>query len=379
LEELENRLIITGIHGIIDPPRPEATQAVKECHSAGIRVVMITGDHAITAKAIARQMDIIDSDDELVMTGAELNQISDEELQRLAPKTSVFARVTPEHKLRIVKALQSNGEVVAMTGDGVNDSPALRKADIGIAMGITGTGVAKESADLILLDDNFATIVHAVQEGRRIYDNIRKFIRQGLTANVSEVSAILFSFLIMIGEPLLTLAPLMILWINLVSDGMPSLALGVDEAEGDVMQRKPRAGNESFFADNLGARIITRGLMMGGLAFAMFMYALNLNLTLEYAQTLAFMTLIFGQLVHVFDARTFTTLYHRNPFSNHLLLWAVGGSAGLSLLMVYTPFGNLALGTTPLDPQHLLMALFIAALPTFILSGLKEIFHMKWL
>ncbi len=379
LEELENRLIITGIHGIIDPPRPEATQAVKECHSAGIRVVMITGDHAITAKAIARQMDIIDSDDELVMTGAELNQISDEELQRLAPKTSVFARVTPEHKLRIVKALQSNGEVVAMTGDGVNDSPALRKADIGIAMGITGTGVAKESADLILLDDNFATIVHAVQEGRRIYDNIRKFIRQGLTANVSEVSAILFSFLIMIGEPLLTLAPLMILWINLVSDGMPSLALGVDEAEGDVMQRKPRAGNESFFADNLGTRIVIRGLIMGGLTFAMFMYALNLNLSLEYAQTLAFMTLIFGQLVHVFDARTFTTLYHRNPFSNHLLLWAVFGSACVSLLMVYTPFGNLALGTTPLEPQHLLMTLFIAALPTFILSGLKEIFHMKWL
>lgn len=378
-EVLENRLILTGIHGIIDPPRPEATLAVKECHSAGVRVVMITGDHAITAKAIAKQMGIIDSDEAMVMTGSELNETTDEELIQLAPQISVFARVTPEHKLRIVNALQSNGEVVAMTGDGVNDSPALRKADIGIAMGITGTGVAKESADLILLDDNFATIVTAVREGRRIYDNIRKFIRQGLTANVSEVSAILFAFLLMTGEPLLTLAPLMILWINLVSDGMPSLALGVDEAEGDVMQRKPRPRDESFFADNLNARIILRGLVMGGLTFWMFQFALDKGATLEYAQTLAFMTLIFGQLFHVFDARTFSTLYRRDPLSNKMLLIAVASSAILSVMMVYLPLGHLALGTTALEFKHLIMVIFIAALPTFILSGIKEIFHLKWL
>ena len=378
-EELETRLVLSGIHGIIDPPRPEATIAVQECHSAGVRVVMITGDHAITAKAIAKQMHIIDSDNAQVMTGAELNEVSDKDLLKLAPEVSVFARVTPEHKLRIVDALQANGEVVAMTGDGVNDSPALRKADIGIAMGITGTGVAKESADLILLDDNFATIVTAVREGRRIYDNIRKFIRQGLTANVSEVSAILFAFLLMTGEPLLTLAPLMILWVNLVSDGMPSLALGVDQAEGDVMKRQPRPRDESFFADHLNTRIILRGLVMGGLTYAMFQFALDRGASLEYAQTLAFMTLIFGQLFHVFDARTFTTLYQRNPFSNRTLIYAVIGSALLSILMVYMPFGNLALGTIPLDPNHLLMVVFIAALPTFILSGIKAIFGMKWL
>ncbi|MDG4812581.1 cation-translocating P-type ATPase [Hydrogenovibrio sp. 3SP14C1] len=378
-EELETQLTFTGLHGMLDLPRPEATQSVKECHEAGIRVVMITGDHAITARAIAHKMHIIDSADAIVITGSELNTLSDDALRQLVSKTFVYARVTPEHKLRIVNALQSQGEVVAMTGDGVNDAPALRKADIGIAMGNTGTGVAKESADLILLDDNFATIVTAVREGRRIYDNIRKFIRQDLTANVGEVSAILFAFLLMTGDPLLALAPLMILWVNLISDGMPSLALGVDVAENDVMARPPRAREDSFFADNLGTRIIARGLVMGIFTFWMFEYALDIGKTVEYAQTLAFMTLIFGQLFHVFDARTFSTLYRRNPFTNRLLLLAVFASGMLSILMVYTPFGNLALGTTPLQLQHLVMTFFIAALPTFILSAIKELFKVRWL
>lgn len=379
LEQLENQLTFLGIHGIIDPPRPEAIKAVEDCHSAGIRVVMITGDHAATAKAIAQKMGIIDSETAFVISGEELNQLSDAELEKRVPDTAVFARVTPEHKLRIVKALQSNGAVVAMTGDGVNDAPALREADIGIVMGITGTGVAKESADLILLDDNFATIVHAVREGRRIYDNIRKFIRQGLTANVSEVSAILFAFLLMAGEPLLTLAPMMILWVNLVSDGFPSLALGVDSAENDVMARQPRPSHENFFANHLGTRIVIRGLVMGGLSYSMFQLAINLGTTIEYAQTIAFATLIFGQLFHVFDARTFSTLFHRNPFSNPLLIAAVLGSAVLSMVMIYTPFGNLVLGTTPLSIEHLVMVCFIAALPTFILSALKEFFKWSWL
>lgn len=379
IETLESQLTFLGIHGIMDPPRPEAIQAVNDCHSAGIRVVMITGDHAITAKAIACRMGIINSDDAQVISGHELNQLSDSDLEKRVPHVGVFARVTPEHKLRIVQALQQNGEVVAMTGDGVNDAPAVRKADIGIVMGITGTGVAKESADLILLDDNFATIVHAVREGRRIYDNIRKFIRQGLTANVSEVSAILFAFLLIAGEPLLTLAPMMILWVNLVSDGIPSLALGVDMAEDDVMARQPRPSRESFFAHHLGTRILVRGLVMGGISYSLFQVAIDLDTTLEYAQTIAFATLIFGQLFHVFDARTFSTLYHRNPFSNRLLVIAVLGSALLSLIMIYSPFGNLVLGTTPISIEHLIMVCFIAALPTFILSALKDLFKWSWL
>ncbi|PLA74238.1 ATPase [Hydrogenovibrio sp. SC-1] len=379
LTELEKQLTFLGVHGIIDPPRSEAIQAVNDCHSAGIRVVMITGDHAITAKAIAKKMGIIESDEAEVISGDELNRLSDSELEKHVPHVAVFARVTPEHKLRIVQALQQNGEVVAMTGDGVNDAPAVRKADIGIVMGITGTGVAKESADLILLDDNFATIVHAVREGRRIYDNIRKFIRQGLTANVSEVSAILFAFLLIAGEPLLTLAPMMILWVNLVSDGIPSLALGVDTAESDVMARQPRPSQESFFAHHLGSRILIRGLVMGGVSYSLFQVAINLGSPIDYAQTIAFATLIFGQLFHVFDARTFSSLYHRNPFSNQLLVAAVLGSALLSLLMIYTPFGNLILGTTPLSLEHLIMVCFISALPTFILSALKELFNWSWL
>lgn len=376
---LETELTLKGIYGIIDPPRPEATQAVKDCHSAGIGVIMITGDHVETAKAIALQMHIINTADSPSLTGAELNEMDDQQLYERVKQIRVFARVTPEHKLRIVHALQAHQEVVAMTGDGVNDAPALRTADIGVAMGISGTGVAKESADLVLLDDNFKTIVTAVQEGRRIYDNIRKFIRQGLTANVSEVSALLFAFALINGEPLLTLAPLMILWVNLVSDGIPALALGVDGAENDVMKRQPRPSNESFFANHLSHRIIIRGLVMGALTYGVFMAAIKQDYSLEYAQTLAFMTLIFGQLFHIFDARTFTTIYQRNPFSNPALLWAVAGSAALSISMVYWPWGQTLLGTTAVEVEHLLIVIGLSALPTLILSGIKQVFKVRWL
>ncbi|MBE0493186.1 MAG: cation-translocating P-type ATPase [Thiomicrospira sp.] len=384
---LETQLTLKGIYGIIDPPRPEATQAVKDCHSAGIGVVMITGDHVETAKAIALQMHIIDNANSSSLTGAELNELDDQQLYDCVKNIRVFARVTPEHKLRIVHALQSHQEVVAMTGDGVNDAPALRAADIGVAMGISGTGVAKESADLILLDDNFKTIVTAVREGRRIYDNIRKFIRQALTANVSEVSALLFAFVLIsatVDESgnmlvMLTLAPLMILWVNLVSDGIPALALGVDGAENDVMKRQPRASNESFFADHLSHRIVIRGLAMGALTYGVFISAINQDYSSEYAQTLAFMTLIFGQLFHIFDARTFTTIYQRNPFSNPALLWAVAGSAALSISMVYWSWGQTVLGTTAVALEHLLIVIALSALPTLILSGIKQLFKVKWL
>ncbi len=378
-EDYEQGFVFLGIHGIMDPPRPEVPDAIEECHSAGIRTVMITGDHAGTAEAIARQIGMKRSDTDRVFTGAELDQFSETDLTEAVNDAVVFARVTPEHKLRIVKALQANGEVAAMTGDGVNDAPALRSANIGVAMGITGTDVAKDSADLVLLDDNFSTIVKAVREGRRIYDNMRKFIRQALTANVSEVSAILFAFLLMGDEPLLTLAPLMILWVNLVSDGIPALALGVDNEEEGIMDRKPVAGNAGFFADNLAARIVLRGLVLGFTTFFMFDYALEQGASLGYAQTVAFMTLIFGQIFHVFDARTFSTLYRRNPFSNRYLIMAVTGSALLSVGLIYSDLGSLAFGTEPLELRHLLMVICISALPTFILSGLKEVFRLKWI
>jgi P-type Ca2+ transporter type 2C len=229
------------------------------------------------------------------------------------------------------------------------------------------------------LDDNFTTIVKAVREGRRIYDNMRKFIRQALTANVSEVSALLFAFLLMGDDPLLTLAPLMILWVNLVSDGIPSLTLGVDNEEEGVMRRKPVAGNEGFFADNLAARIVIRGLVLGYVTYFMFQFALDKGASLGYAQTIAFMTIIFGQIFHIFDARTFSTLYRRNPFANYYLLLAVVGSALLSVGLIYTPVGTLAFGTEPLQLRHLIMVICIAALPTFILSGVKEIFRIKWI
>ena len=340
---------------------------------------MITGDHAATAQAIAEEIGFRRGESDLVFTGSELDAMSDEKLQEVVPHAAVFARVSPEHKQRIVRALQANNQVVAMTGDGVNDAPALRNADIGVAMGITGTAVAKDSADLILLDDNFSTIVAAVAEGRRIYDNIRKFIRQGLTANVAEVSVILFAFMMMGDDPLLPITALMVLWINLVSDGIPALALGLEPPESDLMERKPRPRDESFFADWLGARIVLRGLALGWISYWLFDFALDRGRPLAYAETLAFTTLIFAQLWHIFDARTFATIYHSNPFSNRYLLIAVGVAALLSLGVVYTPVGNTVFGTAPLAAKHLLMVIAIAALPTFVLSALKATFKLKFL
>ena len=219
----------------------------------------------------------------------------------------------------------------------------------------------------------------AVKEGRRIYDNIRKFIRQALTANVAEVSAILFAFLAMGDDPLLPITALMVLWINLVSDGLPALALGVEPEEADLMSRKPRDRNESFFANNLGARIVLRGLVLGYLTWFMFDFALRRGFELAYAETVAFATLIFAQLWHIFDARTFATIYAKNPFENRALLLAVAGAAGLSLAAIYTPFGNLVMGTEPLTMRHLLMVVMISSLPTFLLSAAKAIFGIRYL
>lgn len=378
-EQHENDLVLLAIHGIIDPPRPEAITAVEQCWAAGIKTVMITGDHAATAQAIAEQIGIKRSDKDRVFTGAELDTMSDQQLKEVAPESAVFARVSPEHKQRIVQALQANDLVVAMTGDGVNDAPALKNADIGVAMGIAGTQVAKDASDLVLLNDNFSSIVAAVREGRQIYDNIRKYIRQALTSNVAEVSAVMFAFLLMGADPIAPLTALMILWINLVSDAIPALALGVDEAEPGLMSRKPRSRSESFFADNLGTRIVVRGLTIGWLAYFIFEWSLARGYDVAYAQTEAFIMVVFGQLFHIFDARTFTTLYRRNPFTNKYLLMAVVGSGILSLAVVYLPFGNFVLGTAPLRINELVMVIAISALPTLVLSAVKEIFNARWL
>ncbi|PSW14489.1 ATPase [Photobacterium rosenbergii] len=377
--ELEKDINILGIYGIMDPPRPEVRDAVEQCYQAGVRTVMITGDHAATAAAIARDIGIIRSEKDRVVTGAELDQLDDKELQQICPQVAVFARVTPEHKLRIVKAQQENNEVASMTGDGVNDAPALRRADIGVAMGITGTSVAKDSGDLILLDDNFSTIVKAVRQGRQIFDNLRKFIRQALTANVGEVSVILFAFLLMGPDAILPLTPLMILWVNLVSDGLPALALGVEPEEKDLMERKPRKRNQGFFSEGLGHRIVTRGLALGALSYAGFAMALNAGYSAYYAQTVAFLTLIFSQLWHLFDSRTFTTVFRKNPFTNKYLLLAIAVSGGLSLALVYSPFGELVFHTRPLEFGHLMMIVAASGGMTFILSAIKELTKTKLL
>ncbi|WP_270731165.1 cation-translocating P-type ATPase [Shimia sp. Alg240-R146] len=378
-EDPEQNIILIGIHGIMDPPRPEVRGAVEDATSAGIRTVMITGDHAVTAQAIAEQIGIKTRDDQTVHTGVELDAMSDKDLEGIVPNAAVFARVTPEHKLRIVKAMQNTGEVAAMTGDGVNDAPALRTADIGVAMGIAGTSVAKDSAALVLLDDNFSTIVKAVKEGRRIYDNLLKFVRQALTANVAEVSTILFAFMLMGADPLMPLTPLMILWVNLVSDGIPALALGFEKADDDIMERKPRAKDEDIFAGGLKERILVRGLAVGFVSYLAFKEGLSLGLSLETAQTMAFVTIMFAQLWHVFDARTNTSLFRKSPFGNPKLLMAVALSLALSAIAVFTPLGHFVLGTTSLSVYLLLGCAFVAALPTFLLSGAKEVFGWKWL
>ena len=378
-DDHEQDIVLVGIHGIMDPPRPEVPSAVAEAASAGIRTVMITGDHAVTAEAIAEQIGVKSSEEQTVHTGAELDKMTDTQLRETVQHAAVFARVTPEHKLRIVNAMQANGEVAAMTGDGVNDAPALRSADIGVAMGIAGTSVAKESAALVLLDDNFSTIVTAVREGRRIYDNLLKFIRQALTANVAEVSAIMFAFLLMGADPLLTLTPLMILWINLISDGVPALCLGFEPAEDDIMRREPRGRHENIFAGGLGQRIILRGLALGGLSYLLFRQTLNAGGSLEYAQTMAFATLIFAQLWHIFDSRSSSTVFRKNPFGNRMLLGAVAGSAALSLMAIYTTPGQFVLGTESLSARHLVAVIAISSLPTLGLSALKEIFRFKFL
>ncbi|MGF2615592.1 calcium-translocating P-type ATPase, SERCA-type [Rossellomorea vietnamensis] len=365
-EEAEKGLTLIGLQGMIDPPRPEVKQAVKECRQAGIKTVMITGDHVITAKAIARELGILRTQDK-VLEGAELNSMEVSDLEEVVENVSVFARVSPEHKLKIVKALQNRGHVVAMTGDGVNDAPAIKAADIGVAMGITGTDVAKEASSLVLLDDNFATIKSAINEGRNIYENIRKFIRYLLASNVGEILVMLFAMILALPLPLV---PIQILWVNLVTDGLPAMALGLDKPEEDVMKRKPRHPKEGVFARGLGWKVVSRGFLIGLATLAAFILAYKQHPDhLAYAQTVAFATLVMAQLIHVFDCRSEKSVFARNPFGNMYLVWAVISSLILMLLVIYLPGLQPIFHTVSIELKDWLLIAGMSALPTFLLAG----------
>ncbi len=369
-EELENNLVFAGMAGMIDPPRPEAQAAVETCRKAGIRPVMITGDHALTAQAIAAKLGIYHAGDR-VLTGQELEQMADGELEQAAEDCTVFARVSPAHKVRIVKAFQKDGRVVAMTGDGVNDAPALKAADIGCAMGKNGTEVAKGAADMILMDDNFATIVEAVREGRGIYENIRKAVHFLLSSNIGEIMTIFVAMCFGWATPLL---PIQLLWVNLVTDSLPAIALGVDPADADSMEQPPRKGN-SLFSDGMASRIALEGAMIGMLALLAFGIG-HIYFDEEKAyitgRTMAFAVLSLSQLVHAFNMRSEHSLFHISPLGNPMLLLAffIGCLMQVGVIMVL-PLAEI-FKVCPLSGMEWLIvaALALAPLPVVELEKL---------
>lgn len=368
--EAENGLTFIGIAGMIDPPREEVKQSIQTCKQAGIKTVMITGDHQLTATSIAKQLQILPPGG-LTVNGQDLYNMSDSEFKRITEDIYVYARVSPEHKLRIVKNLQANGHVVAMTGDGVNDAPAIKASDIGIAMGITGTDVAKEASSLILSDDNFATIVAAIEEGRGIYDNIRKFIRYLLASNVGEILTMFFAMLA--GLPL-PLVPIQILWVNLVTDGLPAMALGVDGTEDNIMNRPPRDSRESVFARGLGWKIISRGFLIGLVTLGVFYITLQQDPAyLIKAQTMAFTTLVMAQLIHVFDCRSDISVFHRNLFENKYLILAVLSSILLLVGVIYIEPLQPIFRTADLSLYDWILVTVAGAIPTFAF-GIAKLF-----
>ena len=362
-EELENGLTLMGLVGMIDPPRPEAKAAVAVCRKAGIKPVMITGDHVVTASAIARQLGILEEGGKAI-TGTQLDAMTDEQLDREVENISVYARVSPENKIRIVKAWQRKGQVVSMTGDGVNDAPALKAADIGCAMGITGTDVAKGAADMTLTDDNFATIVDAVREGRGIYANIRKVVGFLLGTNIGEVITVFTAMLLWHKTPLLSMQ---LLWINLVTDSLPAIALGMEAVESDVMDRKPKPKNESIFAHGLGVRIVLQGFMFAILSLIAFVAGEKATGTLEGGQTMAFMTLSLSQVVQAYNMRSEHSLFHIGPFTNRKLNGACLISVLLVALVLFTPV-RIAFGLEVLSWEMYLLGLGLALIPVVMME-----------
>jgi len=348
-ERYEQDLIFLGLAGMLDPVRPEAVEAVGLCQQAGIRPIMITGDHPLTAVAIAKALGLTTTD--AFLTGQDLDQMTVEVLSARIREVSVFARVSPKHKMIIIDALQEQNEIVSMTGDGVNDAPALKSADIGVAMGITGTDVSKESSDMVLLDDNFATIVSAVKEGRRIYDNIRKFVKYILTGNAGEIVVMLVGPLLGMPLPLL---PIQILWINLVTDGVPAVALGFEEAERDVMNRPPYNPREGIFARGLGRQILVMGLIVGLISVGTGYWFWDGGTGSDAWQTMVFTMLTFCQMAYVLCVRKERqSLLAQSWFGNPVLLLAIGVTLALQLILIYVPFFNIVFRTTPLRLEEL--------------------------
>ena len=358
-ESVECDLIFLGVAGSMDPPRIEVKDAVLKCKMAGIKPIMITGDHKNTALAIAKSINICNSDDQAV-TGDELEKMSDSELVKKVNKIRVFARVSPNHKLRIVRAFKKNNNIVAMTGDGVNDAPAIKEADIGVAMGISGTDVTKEAAAMVLMDDNFATIVSAVEEGRVIYDNIRKFIRYLLSCNLGEVLTMFLASLFYLPNPL---TPIQILFVNLATDGLPAIALGVDPPDKDIMRQSPREKNEGIFARGLWEKIIVRGSLIGVCTLLSFMSGRYYGMDLATCRTITMCTLVMSQLLHVFECRSERhSIFEINIFSNIYLLGAVLVSMTMICCILYIPFLSGIFNTVALNLGQWLLVIFFSGI-----------------
>jgi Ca2+-transporting ATPase len=379
-ESAEHGLVYLGVVGIMDPPRAEAAAAVGEAHRAGIRTIMITGDHPVTARRIASDLGIVGPDGRAI-TGPELDELTEEEFRAAAREVSVFARVAPRHKLRIVAALQADRQVVAMTGDGVNDAPAVKAADIGIAMGITGTEVTKEAAEMILADDDYATIVAAVQQGRVIFDNIKKFLRYLLSSNMGEVVTVVFGVVFAgflgltaatgSGELVVPLLATQILWINLVTDSAPALAMGVDPEIDDVMVRMPRRPEDRIMDRAMWERIMLIGVVMGvATLLTIDMYlpggVIPGSDSLEVARTAGFTTLVFAQLFNALNSRSETTSAFRGLFTNKWLWGALGLGIVLQVLVVQVPFLQEAFGTASLDPGQWLATIAMASVVLWV-------------
>ena len=362
-ENLETDLTFLGLVGMIDPPRPEAKAAVAVCRRAGIKPVMITGDHVVTASAIARELGILEEGDNAI-TGAELDAMTDRDLDEAVEHISVYARVSPENKIRIVKAWQRKGQVVSMTGDGVNDAPALKAADIGCAMGITGTDVAKGAADMTLTDDNFATIVDAVREGRGIYANIKKVVGFLLGTNIGEVITVFLAMLLWHKTPLLSMQ---LLWVNLVTDSLPAIALGMEAVEPDVMDKKPKPRDEGIFAGGLGIRVVLQGIMFAALTLVAFKVGESATGLLEGGQTLAFMVLALSQVVQAYNMRSDRSLFRIGPFGNKTLNLASLTSVALMVLVLFTPI-RAAFGLVTLTPALYLFGLGLILVPLVVME-----------